>query len=153
MSRRRAMATICWLASAWTTHAAAGQTMSAPLEVRAAWIRWLPAGLPAAGYAVLYNRTNAPVVLVGAESTEFARTMIHRSLSSGGLERMLPVARLAVPARGSIRLSPGGYHLMLIQPRRPVVIGAHVEIRLTYANGRSQTVEFVVRPANATGPH
>ena len=40
----------------------------APIEVVAAWIRWLPAGLPAAGYATLVNRGDKPLSLISASS-------------------------------------------------------------------------------------
>ena len=44
---------------------AAGSS-EAPIEVSAAWIRWLPAGLPAAGYATLVNTGDTPVSLISA---------------------------------------------------------------------------------------
>ncbi len=37
---------------------------SASLEVRQGWVRWLPGGLPAAGYLTIVNHGDKPVALI-----------------------------------------------------------------------------------------
>jgi copper(I)-binding protein len=62
---------------------------AAPQRVRVedAWIRSLPAGLPAGGYIRLSNVGDTAVNLVAASSPAYAEVSIHRSVESGGTNR------------------------------------------------------------------
>ena len=63
---------------------------------------------------------------------------------------MKPLARLPVPARGSVTLAPGGTHLMVTGVTRPFRTGAHVRMTLPFDNRQTRTVQAVVRPLDAT---
>lgn len=124
---------------------------SAAVRVSGAWIRVLPGSLPNAGYAVLHNDSGKTVDLVAADSPAYGRIMLHKSVETGGMSRMLPVKQLAIPAHGQVALAPGGYHLMLMQRVVPVKPGMHVKIRLHFADGSVLEGDFLARPANASG--
>lgn len=113
------------------------------------WIRWLPGDLPLGGYVELVNHTAHTLHLTGADSPDFARIGLHRSLHTGGKERMVPVKSLAIPARGQLPLAPGGYHLMLMHPTHTVHVGDRLTIRLHFADGLSLSGRFVVRAPGA----
>ena len=131
----------------------AGPAATTAIRVDHAWIRVLPGDLPAAGYARLENRSDESVALVGARSASYRRIMLHESVMSGGMSAMKRVSHLTIPAHGRAALSPGGYHLMLMGPARPVKPGDEVSITLVFAGGSIQTVEFLAMPANASaGP-
>lgn len=51
----------------------------ADLEINEAKLRLLPGDLPAAGYFMLTNKGSKPVTLTGAQSSDFAQAMMHRS--------------------------------------------------------------------------
>ena len=74
------------------------------VRAEAAWIRVLPAGLPAGGYAVLHNDGDRPVVLAGAASAGYGEVMLHESTGSGGMSRMRMIDALPVPAHGEVAL-------------------------------------------------
>jgi periplasmic copper chaperone A len=135
------------LLGASAAHAGSGD--AGAIGVSHAWIRILPAGLPAGGYAILMNDGDSPIVLVGARSADFGEIMLHRSVTVAGTSRMLAVQGLAIPAHGSVALAPGGYHLMLMRARRAVTPGQHVAVTLLFTDGRSRTATFLARPANA----
>ena len=116
-----------------------------------AWVRWLPGDLPAAGYATIRNAGGAPMRLIGADSPDYAMAMLHRSVNRNGVERMVGVDGMAVPAHGSAALAPGGYHFMLMRPRHSIAPGDTVHLRLRFADGSSLESGFVVRPAGAQG--
>ncbi|MEO7072554.1 MAG: copper chaperone PCu(A)C [Rhodanobacter sp.] len=119
------------------------------IRVSHAWLRILPGALPAGGYATLHNQGDQPAALTGASSDVYAQVMLHQSSVAGGTNRMRMVHAMSVPARGNAQLAPGGYHLMLEQPRHPVRPGDVVRLTLTFADGSTRAADFVARPANA----
>lgn len=129
-------------------------TMSATPSVRVehAWIRWLPANLPAAGYATIVNDGDSLQRLTGASSPDYGSVMLHRSRLAQGDSTMEMVDHLDIPAHGSAKLAPGGYHLMLSRATHPLKPGDKVPMRLRFADGSVLQVDFSVLPANASGP-
>lgn len=119
------------------------------MRVTDAWIRWLPANLPGAGYMTLTNTGPAVRVLTGGVSPGYARVEIHHTHSSNGMTEMSPVDAVELPAHASVRFAEGGYHLMLMQPMRPLHPGDRVTIVLQFAGGASLPVTFAVRGADA----
>lgn len=126
-------------------------THAAAVQIDHAWIRLLPAGLPAAGYMDIANPGDTPRKLVSVASDDFGQVMLHESMQSSGMSHMRHVDGLVIPAHGKATLAPGGYHLMLMQPRRALEVGQTVTLVLQFADGVTQAVAFEVRPANATG--
>jgi copper(I)-binding protein len=126
-------------------------TAPAALKVVDAWIRWLPANLPSAGYATLENGGDAPIVLTGASSPYFGDVSLHRTMNHGGdTEMMMPVEKLVINPHSSVNFAAAGYHMMLMQPATPIKPGDHVPIILRFADGSSMRVEFDVRKPDAT---
>src|SRR6185437_346579 len=122
------------------------------VRIEHAWIRWLPANLPVAGYATLVNDSDGVQRLTGVSSPDYASVMLHRSRLAQGDSTMEMVDDLDIPAHGSVKLAPGGYHLMLSHATHPVKPGDKVPMRLHFADGSVLQVDFSVLPANASGP-
>ena len=145
------------LAAALALGGAAAGLFGAPatadgIAVRGPWVRWLPAGLPAAGYLTLVNSTDSDRFVTGVSSEDYASVMLHQSYSlPDGSEGMRPVARLRVPAHGSAVLAPGGYHLMLMRPVRPIAPGGTVTVELRLDDGKTVVVRMPVRPPSQGG--
>jgi len=115
-----------------------------------AWIRLLPAQLPAGAYVTLDNQGSSTATLVSAHSAAYASVMLHQSTTdASGNSGMHMLDRLAVPAHGQVSLAPASYHLMLQQPAHPLKPGETVAITLDFADGSHLAVPFLVRPANA----
>lgn len=129
--------------------AAAGE-----LTVVDAWVREAPPGATVlAGFLVIQNHSPQDRELVAAESTDFGRVELHRTVVEGGVARMLPQQSMPVPAGGQLDLEPGGYHLMLMQPKRPLAEGDSVNLTLRFDDGSTQAVSMRVRKAPAMGGH
>ena len=141
-----------------TLLAIAGIALAAPpaapagVRVEQAWIRWLPANLPAAGYAEIVNDSDAIARITGASSPAYGMVMLHHSERAHGDSTMTPVHHLDVPAHGRVKLAPGGYHLMLSHATHPIKPGDTVKMTLEFANGAKLQADFPVLPANASGP-
>jgi hypothetical protein len=100
---------------------------------------------PAAGYFTLLNDTDKPRTLVGASSPVCGMLMLHKSVNENGVEKMLMQKRIAVPARGSLTFSPGGYHLMCMSPTKDVAVGHSVPVTLKFGDGTALIANFPVR--------
>jgi copper(I)-binding protein len=110
-----------------------------------AWIRWLPADIPAAGYMTLLNTDDADRVLVGVTSADYGEIGMHQSFDDHGISKMRPVDSITLKPHLPFRFSEGGYHLMLMQPRHPLHPGDKVVMTLRFQNGESIDTVFEVR--------
>jgi copper(I)-binding protein len=119
------------------------------VRVTDAWIRWLPAGLPGAGYMTLTNLGAVPRLLTGASSPAYDRIEFHRTQTANGLSAMTPVESVTLEPHASLAFAEGGYHLMLIQPTHPLRPGEQVPVLLNFAGGAKLAVAFVVRAGGA----
>ncbi len=145
MKARPYAALIAGLLLAGAAHA----DQAAQMRAEHAWIRVMPAGLPAGGYVTLHNGGDEAATLTGASSPEYGHVMLHESTTEGGMGRMKMIDKLAIPAHGGVALAPGGYHLMLMQGSTQVHPGVQVPVTLQFADGSKTTVQFLARPANA----
>jgi copper(I)-binding protein len=115
------------------------------LALSNAWIRYLPAGVPAAGYFTLSNHGDHPVTLKGVRSAAFSMVMLHRSVQENGVSKMLPVDSVEVPAGGTLEFKPGGYHLMLMSPTSKITPGDEIPLTLEFTDDETLTGNFAVR--------
>ena len=117
------------------------------LAASAAWVREPPPGSPAsAGFMRLSNHGAKPVTVTGWKAAGFGMTMLHETVLDGSTARMVMRESLAVAPGGTVELSPGGLHLMLMKPSAPVTAGNTVTLVLTCAGG-TLAVEAPVRRA------
>jgi periplasmic copper chaperone A len=124
-----------------------------PVTVKDAWVRApAPGQNIAAAYMELTSKTT--MVLVGVSSTSAAAAEMHITSMETGVMKMRPVARIELPGSRTVKLAPGGVHLMLIELRKPLKPGDKVPLTLTVqrpdASSRSVfTVQAEVRAAGA----
>lgn len=129
-----------------------GSALAAPADgclpkVEGAWIRVPPAGLPMmAGYARISNPCKAPLAIVAAHSDAFADTSLHETRVEGGISRMRATPALRLAPGSTATLAPGGFHLMLMRPVKPLHAGDRVAIAFTLEDGRRFSVPFDARP-------
>jgi copper(I)-binding protein len=124
----------------------AAATEAAGVSVRDAWVRETPPGVAVmAGYMLLQNNTSRPQVLVAARSSSFETVMIHRTIAKEGMTGMEHAAQIELLPNASLLFAPGGYHLMLLNPKRTLRAGDRVEIRLEFRGGLVLPVAYEVR--------
>jgi periplasmic copper chaperone A len=115
------------------------------LQVTDAWIRWLPANLPGAGYMTLTNRGSTAQLLIGASSSDYEEITLHQTRKIGGMNGMAPIDGIKLAPKASVNFEREGYHLMLSQPHRSIRAGERIAITLRFSSGQSITVPFAVR--------
>jgi copper(I)-binding protein len=139
--------------------AAAGQAtaqapLSATVHASGCWIRQIPAPAPSGGFFVLRNTGDKDVVLQGASSPDYGMVMLHETRMDKGMSRMSMVHQVQVPARGELDFKPGGYHVMLEQPRAGLKVGDSIRLDLILGNGEQVSTQCEIRPAKAlSGGH
>jgi copper(I)-binding protein len=126
--------------------AIAAATEEAGISVRDAWVRETPPGIAMmAGYMVLQNKTSRSQVLVAARSSGFETVMIHRTVAKEGMTGMEHAPQIELLPHASLLFAPGEYHLMLLNPKRPLRAGDRVDITLEFRGGLVLRVAYEVR--------
>ena len=116
------------------------------VSVHNPWIRESPPGMEmTAGYMTLRNNTARPQALVAASSSGFETVMIHRTIVKDGMVGMVPAPLIELKPKASWVFAPGGYHLMLMKPKRTLRAGDRVDIHLEFRGGLVLPVTFEVR--------
>ena len=72
-----------------------------------------------AGYLVLTNNTDEPIVIDAVTSPQFGSVELHETTLDNGISRMRRIEELVIPANGSVTLERGGKHLMLMRSTGP----------------------------------
>jgi copper(I)-binding protein len=129
---------------AWSAAASSPATQAQAVQVKAAWIRWLPGGVPLAGYATLANISDRTLVLTSATSAAFHDLSLHQTLQTGGTVRMSPLERIAIAPQTTLDFEARGIHLMLMEPRETLDPHGQVPVTLHFADGSSLTIQFQV---------
>jgi copper(I)-binding protein len=132
-----------------TTAACAGEP-TPDIQVKEAWIRWLPANVPGGGYMTVINTGAATRSLVGASSPDYGEVTMHQTRQRNGMNEMTQVESVELKPRIPVRFAEGGYHLMLMQPKRSLEPGDRVLITLRFVQGPSVEARFEVRAGNST---
>jgi len=122
------------------------------LQAENAWVPWAPPGLKVhVAYMTIVNRGATDQIIVSAESTDYERIELHRSVIKDGVSTMEAIGEVKVPANGRIEFAPTGLHLMLIGPRRPPALDGHVQIVLRLSSGEEVDVSAVIRRRDDAG--
>jgi len=101
----------------------------AQVQVKDAWVR--PA-LPGQGATGAFMSLLAPggARLLGASSPVAGVVEIHEMTMEGNVMKMRPVPVLELPAGRLVEMKPGGYHVMMMELKRPLAVGEKVRIDL-----------------------
>jgi copper(I)-binding protein len=126
------------------------------LKVGHPWARAMaPAQSTAAGYLSVQNTGKAPDRLIGAATPEAARIEMHVTRIENDVAKMREVKAFEIEPGATLKLEPGGAHLMLVAPKRSFKAGERVPVTLRFEKAGELKVELSVegqRPIGAE-PH
>ena len=97
----------------------------------------------AAVYFTVRNAADYPDTLMHVITPEAAGISVHRSVTSGGLVTMERLDWLAVGAKDSLVLAPGGTHLMLTGLKRKAP-GDTIHLSLTFVHAGTRVLSVPV---------
>jgi len=132
----KALVTVVLLASAASLPAWAAQ-----ISVTDAWARATMPGQPVGG-AYMQIRSDADARLIGVSSSVVPRVEVHEMTMDGDMMRMREVKAVELPKGKTVSLEPGGFHIMLMNLKKPIVVGDSIPLTLVIeSDGKRQTVE------------
>jgi periplasmic copper chaperone A len=105
----------------------------------------LPAGTNTAAYMTIRNRSEESDRLVSASSPAAGAVELHQTVEEDGMTRMRRVDGIDIQADDTVRLEPGGLHVMLIDVSRRSVRGDSVELRLRFERAGEIEIRAEVR--------
>ena len=136
--------------------------LAAPLavaqSVKAANV-WARATAPGQNTASVYFdlTSDRDAALVAAASSAAARAELHAMVLDGGIMRMRPLARVDLPGGQTVRFTPNGMHLMLVDLKQPLKAGDNLPLVLSIqSSGSSRTtlkLKAQVRALDGSEPH
>ena len=124
------------------------------------WIKAVPElmdGMAMTGvFMTLENPSEEDIELVGATNTTEGLTdsplEIHEVVKNDAGDMVMQEVDggIVIPAKGSVTLKPGGFHVMFVDLLKTIPVGSTVAMTLEFSNGTTLDVEAVAREiANA----
>ena len=131
--------------------AAAHEFKVGTLTVEHPWARAsVDTSRPTAAYLNVRNDGDADDELIGVSSPAAGRAEIHQTKMENGVMKMLPTGAIVIPAGQTLELKPGGYHVMLMDLKRPLREGDVLPLILTFRKAGNVEVEVSVEKIGAT---
>ena len=100
-----------------------------------AWVRASVPGQQATG-AFVRITAKEPMQLVGVSSPVAGVAEVHEMKMEGDVMRMRPAGPVDLQAGRAFEMTPGGYHIMLQDLKKPLPAGASVPITLVFRNAK-----------------
>jgi copper(I)-binding protein len=129
--------------SAWAHDYSVGQ-----IRVDHPWVRaTAPGQANGAGYMQIQNAAGTADRLLSVTSDVAARIELHTIETENGVARMRHVPDgIEVPAKGEVKLAPGGYHVMFLSLKQPFVQDTEIPATLKFEKAGEVAVKFHVMP-------
>ncbi|MEW6132640.1 MAG: copper chaperone PCu(A)C [Pseudomonadota bacterium] len=127
------------------------------IKVENAWIREpAPGQTVVGGFMDITSEKNASVVK--AASPAIGTVELHEMKMLGDVMQMREIKAIELPAGKTVKLEPGGLHLMLYNPKKPLKAGDRVPLTLTVQSGEkleevTATAEVRAMSMRAPAPH
>ena len=140
------------VASIFACGLARAQAGNADVDVNGAWVRsTVPGQMGTGAFMKITARTGTQ--LVGVSSPVAGVGEVHEMKMDGDIMKMRPIPMLDLPAGKTVELKSGGYHVMLMDLKQPIMNGSKVPLVLIFkdAKGVQSKLELSVS-ASAMAP-
>jgi hypothetical protein len=148
------LASALFVAALCAAPACAQEVKAGDLVITQAWARATPKGAKiGGGYLTIENKGSAPDRLIGGSTDAAAKLEVHEMSMKGGVMTMRPLDKgLAIDPGKTVKLAPGGYHLMLMDLKNPLKQGETVPITLKFEKAGEVKVSLSVQGIGAQAP-
>jgi copper(I)-binding protein len=134
--------------------AAAHEYALKSLKIDHPFARATPPGARTGGvFVTLENTGDRADRLMSVSSPVAGVAEIHEMRLDAGVMKMRDVGTLEVKAGETVRLKPGGYHVMLSELKQPLKVGDRFPLTLKFENAGAVEVSVWVEEMGAGGTH
>ncbi len=124
------------------------------VQISEQWVREAPPNAKVlAAFMMIDNQSEETQTLVAVSSPDFERVEIHQTVEHDGMMHMQQQEQLVIAAKQQVMLKPGSYHLMLMELKRPLIVGDKVELTLKFANKEELVITTPVRKSLPEAAH
>jgi len=150
----RAIACATMLACFLAAPARAEEVKAGDLVITQAWSRATPGGAKiAGGYLTIENKGSAPDRLIGGTGEVAGKIEVHEMSMKDGVMTMRFLDKgLAIEPGKTVKLAPGGYHLMMLDLKSPLKQGDKVPVTLEFEKAGKVTLSLDVQGVGAQAP-
>ena len=134
--------------------AVAEEVKAGDLVITQAWSRATPGGAKVGGgYLTIQNKGSAADRLTGGSADVADKVQVHEMATANGVMTMRPLDKgLSIEPGKTVKLAPGGYHLMLLDLKSPLKQGDKVPVTLEFEKAGKVKLIFDVQGIGAQGP-
>jgi hypothetical protein len=142
-------------AALWLATPAMAQSPQSSIQVTGAWARSTPPGAKtAAAYLTVVNAGKEDDTLLSASTPVAGMADVHRTTNDNGVMKMRPAGPVDLKPGASLKLAPGGYHLMMTDLKAPLSDGQDFPLTLVFEKaGQVQVSVHVQRMPPAAAGH
>jgi periplasmic copper chaperone A len=132
----------------------ADEIKAGDLVISQAWARATPKGAKiGGGFLTIENKGSAPDRLLGGSSDVAASLQVHEMSMDNGVMKMRPLDKgLTIDPGKTVKLAPGGYHLMMMDLKAPLKQGDKVAVTLDFEKAGKVAVSLDVQGVGAQAP-
>jgi copper(I)-binding protein len=132
----------------------AQEVKAGDLVITQVWSRATPGGARiAGGYLTIENKGAAPDRLVSGSGDFAGKVEIHEMAMNNGVMTMRALDKgLPIEPGKTVKLAPGGYHLMLMDLKTPLKQGDKVPLTLQFEKAGKVTLSLDVQGVGAQAP-
>ena len=151
---RRFLGIALLVAPPFATPACAQEIKAGDLVISQAWSRATPNGAKiGAGYLTIENKGATADKLVGVSGDVSPRIEVHEMSMNNGVMKMRPVdGGLTIDPGKTVKLGPGGFHLMIMDLKNPLKQGDKLPLTLQFEKAGKVAVTLDVQGVGAQGP-
>jgi periplasmic copper chaperone A len=134
--------------------ARAEELKAGDLVITQAWSRATPNGAKiAGGYLTIENKGSAPDRLIGGSGEIAGKIEVHEMAMNNGVMTMRPLDKgLTIEPGKTVKLAPGGYHLMMFDLKGQLKQGDKVPVTLEFEKAGKVTLSLDVQGVGAQAP-
>ena len=154
ISIARAIACATLLSYVLAAPARAEEVKAGDLVITQAWSRATPGGAKVAGgFLTIENKGSAPDRLIGGSADVAGKVQVHEMSMNNGVMTMRPLDKgLTIDPGKTVKLAPGGYHLMLFDLKSPLKQGDKLPLTLEFEKAGKVKLTLDVQGVGAQSP-
>jgi copper(I)-binding protein len=154
MSIVRAATCAFLIANLLATPLRAEDIKAGDLVITQGWSRATPGGAKiGGGYLTIENEGSTPDRLIGGSADIAGKVEVHEMAMNNGVMTMRPLDKgLTIEPGKTVKLAPGGNHLMMFDLKGPLKQGDKLPVTLEFEKAGKVQVSLDVQGVGAQGP-